>query len=90
HVLYYFSDPVALVRNYLQRACRIDGRVMIVHSGWGGIPELMAAVPGLQPFLDADTIRDALAASGLRVQCETLSSELDVTDILEQLAGYPH
>jgi len=84
HVLYYFSDPVALVRNYLQRACRIDGRVMIVHSGWGGIPELMAAVPGLQPFLDADTIRDALAASGLRVQCETLSSELDVTDILEQ------
>lgn len=84
HVLYYFSDPVALVRNYLQRACRIDGRVMIVHSGWGGIPELMAAVPGLQPFLDADTIRDELAASGLRVQCETLSSELDVTDILEQ------
>lgn len=86
HVLYYFSDPVTLVRNYVQRACRIDGRVVIVHSGWGGIPELMAAVPGLQPFLDADTIRDALAASGLRVQCETLSSELDATDILEQTA----
>lgn len=84
HVLYYFADPVTLVRNYLHRACRIDGRLVIVHSGWGGIPQLMADVPGLTPFLHAEDIFGALATAGLRVQREVLPTELDVSDILEQ------
>jgi aromatic-L-amino-acid decarboxylase len=84
HVLYYFQDPVSLIWNYLQKICRIDGKVVIVHSAWGGIPELMADVPGLQPFLFAENIRDSLASVGLRVQCEILASELDATEILDQ------
>lgn len=84
HVLYYFPDPVALVRSYLQSACRLDGRVVIIHSGRDGIPRLMSDVPGLAPFLCAEEIRDSLRNSGFRVDCEMLQTELNATDILEQ------
>ena len=84
HVLYYFADPAALVQTYLHQACRIDGRLVIVHSGWEGIPRLMSEVPGLTPFLCAEEIRDALVKNGLRVDTEMIETALDVAEILEQ------
>ncbi len=87
HVLYYFSDPVSLIRDYLHHACRIDGRLLIIHSGRDGIPQLMDSVPGLQAFLSAEDIRDALEVRDLRVDIEFIDTELDATEIVAQTAN---
>lgn len=84
HVLYYFDEPASLVRRYLHQACRIDGRLLIVHSGWQGIPRLMSQVPGLTPFLSAEDICDTLQKDGLRVESEMLETALDAREILAQ------
>jgi aromatic-L-amino-acid/L-tryptophan decarboxylase len=84
HVLYYFADPSSLVRHYLHQTCRIDGRLVIIHSGRAGIPHLLADVPTLQPFLCAEEIRDGLMNAGFSVEFDLLESELDATEILKQ------
>lgn len=84
HVLYYFKNKVEIVKDYLYNVCRIDGRLLIVHSGRDGIPSLMSDVPGLSPFLCAEEIRDALVKHGLRVDSEIFDSVLNATEILDQ------
>jgi SAM-dependent methyltransferase len=82
HVLYYVSDPVALLQGILERLVRTDGRVIVVQSAHEGVPAAMAEA-GLAPFLTAEDIAASLAADATRFTLELVSTELDTTEILD-------
>jgi SAM-dependent methyltransferase len=85
HVLYYTTDPSALIDHVLHRLVRTDGRLLIVHSAHEGVPAVMADA-GLAPFLTAEDVADALAAGGVAFTCEQLVTELDATSVLDDSA----
>jgi SAM-dependent methyltransferase len=82
HMLYYVEQPAQVVERLLCEFTRTDGRLVVIHSGRNGIPALMAAVPGLTPFLTAEDIVDDLTARHLRPAVHWLHTELDATDVL--------
>lgn len=94
HVLYYFAEPAALVSRFLQEHTRTGGRVVVIHSAYRGIPQVMDQALDLPPFLTAEDIAKGLRASGLAPDVETVDTTLDCTPILagsalgEQVLGF--
>lgn len=82
HMLYYVDQPGDTVARLLREFTRTDGRLVIIHSAFHGVPALMAAVDGLTPFLTAESIVTQLAAHHLSPTWHTLHTELDATDLL--------
>lgn len=82
HMLYYVDNPGPLVARLTREFTRTDGRLVVIHSAFQGIPALMAAVDGLTPFLTAEDIAAQLDAQHLSPTWHTLHTELDATDLL--------
>lgn len=82
HMLYYVEHPAELVSRLLRTLTRTDGRVVVIHSAYRGIPELMDAVDGLTPFLTAQDIAAGLTQVGLDPTWHMLHTELDATEVL--------
>ncbi len=82
HVLYYFGSPAHVVLDVLDRYCSPHGRVVALHSGRDGIPQLAHGVLSTYPFDPAEGIVEDLTRSGVRPVVHTLVSELKMSDSL--------
>jgi SAM-dependent methyltransferase len=81
HVLYYVPDPAALVARLRRDVLGTDGRLLVVHSAYDGVPAVMAEA-GLPPFLTAEDIGTELDRAGVPHVTETVVTELDATEVL--------
>lgn len=82
HVLYYVDDPATAVVSLIASRCAIDGRLVIIHSGYRGVPELVERVLGVVPFVTAEAIAHGLAEAGIGVAPVSLPGRLCIDDAI--------
>jgi SAM-dependent methyltransferase len=66
----------------LNRYCAVDGRVVIIHSGFQGVASMVEAALGTSPFVTAEQIAAGLISSGLRPTRHVLSGRLCIEDAI--------